>query len=64
MTAPRDVVAVPDRAEDIRATIDRCVDRSDEAFVDRWPNFAHELGEDEDGERLERAWLERNRGVQ
>jgi hypothetical protein len=51
MITPRDMVSVPDRAEDIRATIDRCVDRSDEAFVDRWPNPAHELGGDEDSER-------------
>ncbi len=61
MSSPDDTV--PDRTADVHATIDRCRARKDEAFVDHWPNFAHELGEDEDGDRLEREWLERNRGV-
>jgi hypothetical protein len=34
-----------------------------EPFVGVWPNPDHVLTTDEDGERLHREWLKRNRGV-
>jgi hypothetical protein len=37
------VTTQPDRTEDVRQTIDRCVERRDELFLGRWPNPAHEL---------------------
>lgn len=29
---------VPDRTEDVRATLDRCAEEIDRPFVGRWPN--------------------------
>jgi len=36
-------MTLPDRTEDVRQTIERCVERRDEIFLGRWPNPEHEF---------------------